>query len=134
LSDMCCASEQFVVNLPLSVKVSSKAKFILNINNYRNAHYHVLNKAKIEFADMIRPIIEQLPKLSTVNIHYQVYPKDNRLFDISNVCSIVDKFFCDVLQECAVIENDNYNYVKHISYSFGNVDKKNPRVVAIITG
>ena len=34
------------VTLPLEVYYSEKKKFILNLNNYRNAHYRVLSIAK----------------------------------------------------------------------------------------
>jgi hypothetical protein len=34
------------IKLPLDVYYSKKKKFILNLNNYRNAHYRVLSTAK----------------------------------------------------------------------------------------
>lgn len=48
--------------------------------------------------------------------------------DVSNVCSVVDKFFCDALVEEGRIPDDNYDHIPEIKYIFGEVDKTNPRV------
>ena len=131
--NIACCNEQFIIHLPLSVKVSGKKKFILNMNNYRNAHYFTLNNAKVEFSKLIKDKVKELPKMNRISLHYVVYPKDKRLFDVNNVCSVADKFFCDVLQDCGIIENDNYNFLQNTYFGFGEIDSNNPRITVIIT-
>jgi hypothetical protein len=59
---------------------------------------------------------------------FTVYPDSNRKMDVSNVCSIVDKFACDALVELARLKDDNHKIIPAINYRFGKVDKENPRV------
>ena len=73
-----------------------------------------------------------LPVMQEIEITYILYPKTKRLCDVSNICSVVDKFFCDVLVSLGKIEDDNYRYLPKISYEIGEVDKDNPRVKIII--
>ena len=42
-----------MISVPLVVSTSKNKKFILNLNNYRNAHYFILNTAKVKFKEMI---------------------------------------------------------------------------------
>jgi Holliday junction resolvase RusA-like endonuclease len=59
---------------------------------------------------------------------YTLYPESNRRMDVSNVCSVVDKFTCDALTELGIITDDNHKIIPAINYRFGKVDKENPRV------
>lgn len=118
----------YVVQSPLSVNVTKNKKFILNLNNYRNAHYFMLNQAKKEYKETVLPQLENLPRFSKINITYTVYPQSLRKFDLANVCSIVDKFFCDALVESGHLEDDNYTYIPNVTYLMGTIDKNNPRV------
>lgn len=123
----------WIVSVPLKVQISKKGYFALNLNVYRNAHYMTLNKAKVVFKELITPFLVQIPKLKCCSLEYVLYPKTNRLCDVSNVCSIVDKFFSDAFVESGHLEDDNYTFIKDIKYRFGAVDPKNPRVDVIIT-
>lgn len=106
--------------------------FSLNLNQYRNAHFYKLNNAKIEYKAIMRGQIELLPELPIIKLTYVFYPKTSRKFDISNVCSIVDKFFSDALVELGKLPDDNFKYIPEISYKIGEKDKDNPRVEIII--
>lgn len=106
--------------------------FSLNLNQYRNAHFYKLNNAKIEYKAFMRSQIELLPELPAIRLTYVVYPKTNREFDISNVCSIVDKFFSDALVELGKLPDDNFKFISEVVYKFGEKDKDNPRVEIII--
>jgi len=90
-------------------------RFALNLNTYRNAHYHVLSDAKINFKNELLTTNPELLKLkfNKVKITYTIIPNDKRLFDTKNIESIVDKFFCDALVESGIIPDDNYNYVSY---------------------
>lgn len=123
----------WIISVPLKVQISKKGYFALNLNVYRNAHYMTLNKAKVIFKELITPFLVQIPKLKCCSLEYVLYPKTNRLCDVSNVCSIVDKFFSDAFVEAGHLEDDNYTFIKDIKYRFGAVDPENPRVDVIIT-
>ena len=125
-----------IISLPLYVNISSQKKFILNLNNYRNAHYHLLNIAKTNFNEIIYNDIKNFKTISKNNISliYTVYKNDRRKFDVANVCSVLDKFFCDALVDAGILIDDNYDYIKQVTYKFGGIDKNNPRVdVEIVT-
>lgn len=112
----------------LSLGKNKKETFSLNLNVYRNAHFYKLNAAKVKFKELVRPMIEQLPQLNCCGILYEVYAPTSREFDINNVCSVVDKFFCDALVELGKLPDDNYKHLTEITSRFGGIDKTNPRV------
>ena len=122
-----------VINSPLFVHVSKNKKFILNLNNYRNAHYQVLNKAKVNYKAIIAEQLSVLEPLKKVKIHYKLFPKTRRRTDIGNVISIHKKFFEDALSESGLIPDDDYEHFVANSEDFGGVDKINPRVEIYIT-
>lgn len=110
------------------IKNKKNQKWYLNLNNYRNTHYQTLNKLKITFKEEMFEQIKQLPPIPTpVEITYTVYPPTARLFDISNVCSVIDKFLCDAITELGKWEDDNYTCVPRVIYEFGSIDKNFPR-------
>lgn len=121
------------VDLPIGIKIGRK-NYALNLNIYRNAHYQTLNKMKVEFSKVIEPELMKLPSFKSIDLTYTLYPKTKRLCDIANVCSIVDKFFCDTLVNIGKLPDDNYEYLKNITYTFGSIDKDNPRVTVKISG
>lgn len=110
---------------PLCVPVGKK-NYSLNLNVYRNTHFRVLAVAKKNYKLLIKT--PRGIKLDKVRLIYTLYPKTKRKMDISNVCSIVDKFVCDVLVDRGIIEDDNMEVVKEITYKIGEIDKKEPRV------
>ena len=82
-----------ILILPLEVYYSKNKKFILNLNNYRNAHYRILSASKKVYTEQLLERIKDLPKFSdTVSLDYVYYAKSNRRLDVSNPCSIIDKF------------------------------------------
>ena len=120
------------LNLPIRVPVSKKSYFLINLNVYRNAHYQILNKAKQTFKEMVMNEIKQLPFFNSISLTYVLYPQTHRKQDVANICSVVDKFFCDALTEAGKLTDDNYDYLKNIHYCFGSVDSSNPRVEVYI--
>tara|TARA_R100001480_G_C4683248_1_gene175119 strand:- start:282 stop:713 length:432 start_codon:yes stop_codon:yes gene_type:complete len=121
------------ITLPLEVYYSKKKKFILNLNNYRNAHYRVLSISKQKYTDKLLKKIKGLPKFNDpVSLEYIYYAKSNRRLDVSNPCSIIDKFTCDALVKAEIIEDDSFKQIKKVVYKFGGVEKDNPRCVLTI--
>jgi hypothetical protein len=117
-----------ILSLPLVVPVTKQKGFYLNLNQYRNAHYHTLNKAKTAFKEHMTNAILRLPRFNVVELIYTLYPGSNRELDVANICSIVDKFFCDSLVELGKLSDDCYKFLTEVRYRFGAVDKMNPRV------
>jgi len=117
------------INVPLQVPVGNK-HFILNLNNYRNTHYHILNKAKQNYYLIIKSILRgvERKKYNKISIVYTLYPKTARMTDLDNVISIVQKFFQDALVKEGFIEDDNYNFIPENIQRIGTIDKNNPRV------
>lgn len=110
-----------------------KKRFALNLNVYRNAHYMVLSKAKVNFHSEMKPQIINMPTQDApISIEYTLFSKTKRLCDVANVCSIVDKFLCDALVTCGIICDDNYEHLTSVKYSWGGIDKDNPRIEAKI--
>ncbi|MBL4705092.1 MAG: hypothetical protein JKY54_11250 [Flavobacteriales bacterium] len=112
----------------MHVRIGKKKKFALNLNAYRNAHFLTLNKAKIAFKKAVEHLIEPLPYFERIVLTYTVYPQTMRMFDVANVCSVVDKFFSDALVEFGKLEDDNYHYLPEVHFKFGELDRLNPRV------
>ena len=102
------------------------------MNQYRNAHYHTLNKAKQNFHDMVIPSLKSLPVLTKISLIYTLFPPSKRDLDVANICSIVDKFFSDTLVSSGRIIDDNFKVLPNITYRFGSIDKTNPRVEVTI--
>jgi len=119
---------------PLRVAISKNKHFILNLNNYRNAHYMVLNNSKRAYKAILKDQVMLLPKYTTaIKLRYVLFPKTRRRTDIGNVLSIHQKYFEDALTEFNRITDDNYEYIPHTSQFFGAVDKNNPRVEIYIS-
>lgn len=122
----------YVIESPLSVPVSSKKKFMLNMNDYRNAHYQVLNKAKVEYKRIMRDEILQLPKMNVISVDYEITLGDNRRHDGMNIASVTSKFFLDALVEYGILEDDNMKRVLHEEWNSCGVEKGNGRVLIYI--
>jgi hypothetical protein len=126
-------TKQFTLSSPLRVRVGKNKLFTLNLNIFRNAHFHVLNKAKVEYKNALAAQINALPEFNTAKIHYAVYPKDKRKFDVSNIVSIHQKFFEDALVELGKLTDDSIMFISESSQSFGEISNDNPRVEITIT-
>lgn len=119
------------IHLPLAVPIGKK-NFSLNLNVYRNGHFYELNKAKEVFHEYIGQLLNGITPMNRVMLIYTLFFGSKRRVDISNICSIVDKFFCDTLTERHIIPDDSYDVVQEVIYRFGGIDKENPRVEALI--
>lgn len=123
----------WTITCPVTVQVSKKGKpYILNLNVYRNTHFLTLNKAKEAFRQIVTPLLKGVPKMQRVMLTFTHFPGSNRLCDTSNVCAVVDKFFCDALVTAGHIEDDNYTMLPDVLYRHGGVDKGNGRVEVLI--
>lgn len=125
--------EQYIIPLPLSIVYNKKGdKFYLNLNQYRNTHFHTLNTCKVLFKELVQERISHIPRIKKLDITYTLFTGSKRSVDLANICSIVDKFFCDTLVESNVLIDDGLEYLSSIDYRFGSIDKNNPRVEATL--
>lgn len=122
-----CTKFNVVSPLFIEIGVTKKRKIYLNMNTYRNLHYQTNNQVKRAYTALIG---KQIPKvtLNKIKITYTLYVGTLRALDIANVCSVVDKFFCDSMVTRGVIEDDNYNFLTEVVYKYGGLDRTNPRV------
>lgn len=124
--------DKIIIYCPLAVALTSNKNFNLNLNEYRNAHYYSLNKAKVTFKEVVQSQIDTLPLCNIIEIDYILYTRSSRLVDINNLISITDKFLCDAIVESGKLPDDNYNHLPRTSSSFGGIDRSNPRIEAHI--
>lgn len=122
------------IDSPLWVPINSKKKFILNLNNYRNAYFRVLNTSKQVYKQHITTLIEKeiYYELSKIAIQYKIFKGDERRFDIGNIASIHQKFFEDALVESGHLPDDRAANIPLVFYSYGGISRTNPRVEVTI--
>jgi hypothetical protein len=123
----------WTITLPWKVPLSKNKDFPVNLNYYRNACFQELNKAKINFKELVSPLLGSVLCMESCSLHYVIFPSSKRECDISNVCSIADKFFSDTLVSSGKITDDNFKVIPNISFSYGQVDPLNPRIEVTIT-
>ena len=113
---------------PMKVLASKRKMLRLNLNEYRNTHYRILNNAKINYKEVMKKQIEKAKRLGKALFVYTVYPGSKRSFDIGNICCIHEKFFEDAFVELGKLEDDNANFLPLVVYMYGGIDKDSPRV------
>ena len=114
--------EVFSLTIPMPYyKKNSKALFSLNV--YRNAKYFLQNKFKKEYGDIIKAELLKFdsPKINKLSIRYVLHFKPTssgipRRVDLSNIASVVDKTFCDCLQELSWVDDDDISHIQKITY------------------
>ena len=76
--------------------------------------------------DIVFPLVPEEywgVELKHFELEYVLYLPNKLKRDISNVLSIVDKYVCDALIDCGVLEDDNYNHLKKVTYKYGGQDE-----------
>jgi Holliday junction resolvase RusA-like endonuclease len=105
-----------------------KKRFPINLNHFRNAYFHAINRSKILYKEQIQSQLEGLVLVPPLTITYTYYPPDKRLADLGNVLTIQSKYFEDALVELGYLEDDNYTFINRSIYKFGSMDREDPRV------
>ena len=113
---------------PLKVLASRVKTFVLNLNQYRNTHFRVLNTCKINYKNHMAAQIKSSPSFNKVLCLYKVYAPNKRSFDLGNVCSVHEKFFEDAFVELGKLPDDNIDYIPLVIYMGCGIDKDKPRV------
>lgn len=113
---------------PMKILAGKRKMLRLNLNEYRNTHYRILNNAKINYKDFMKTQIQKAKRLGRAMFVYTVFPGSKRSLDIGNICCIHEKFFEDAFVELGKLEDDNANFLPIVVYLYGGIDKENPRV------
>ena len=115
-------------DLPLFIEtgIKKKKRHYLNINLYRNMPFHLNNNLKKEMKKIVGQVCPEF-FYPMFELEYKLFLPDKRKRDISNVCTVIDKYQCDALVELGYVIDDNYDYLKKITYIFGGIDTENPR-------
>ena len=113
---------------PLRVFMTKAKNFILNMNQYRNTHFRLLNHTKINYKKYMERQIIKSDTFGRVVCIYTAYLKTNRKQDLGNVCSIHEKYFEDAMVEFGKLGDDNMKNIPIVIYRYGGVDPENPRV------
>ena len=121
-------NSEVTYDLPLFITtgVVKKKKHYLNLNLYRNMPFHLNNNLKKEMKKIVMDVCPQF-YFAEFELEYKLFLPDKRKRDISNVCNVIDKYQCDALVEAGYVIDDNYDYLKKVTYLFGGVDTDNPR-------
>ena len=121
-------------NLPIYYTIHKKREknktILVSMNEYRNLHYHVLNKLKIHYENIvILKFQNQKPKepLTNYQIHYRLFYK-NKQSDLMNIVSVIDKFVNDGLIKAGVVIDDNVGLYRKVTAEVGWQDKSTPRI------
>lgn len=121
-----------VIESPIKIPVGKKY-FNLNMNEYRNKHFRILSKAKNNHFDVIKHQVRKIkPVDEPIKITFVLWKEGGRKRDVSNVCSVVDKFVCDALVKLNKIPDDCHEFIPQVEYLYGGIDRKNPRCDVII--
>jgi len=108
-----------IYSLPLSGWAVSKKKTVsLNMNWYRNAHFQVSNKIKIQVSEYLLKYTFQ-KYTSKIKIDFVLYFKDNRRRDVSNFESIANKFILDALVDRGIILDDDFKHYPEYTVKYG---------------
>jgi len=107
-------------------KTKKDKKCALNLNSYRNRQFHLSNQLKIMYKDIMREQLKWKTFKTPIGITYTLFWAYKS--DLMNVVSVVDKFFCDTLQEFWCIPDDNIEHLIEIHSVVWWKDRINPRM------
>jgi hypothetical protein len=124
----------YTINCPLQVWIGPRKKWIIGLNEYRKSNHFDLNRAKIAYLSAVRGEVIKMEPFKQCEVFFTVWRKDNRSFDIANICSVHEKFLMDALVTLGKIPDDDYLHVTKSTYMYGGIDKENPRVAVAIVG
>lgn len=109
-------------------KTKNDKTFLVGMNWYNTAHYHIKNKVKQDFTELI---LKQLTGIEPIQdkfkVHYKLYYK-NISSDPSNIVALAEKIFLDAIQKGDIVKDDNMKYHTSSSWEVIGIDKDNPRV------
>lgn len=121
------------ITLPIYTKFKKKDTLV-GMNIVRNLHYTTKNKWKQNYHKLVWEQLKPFQKLNFdgyVRCEHKLYYK-NANCDMNNVCSMIDKYTMDAIQEYGIIKNDNVLRYNQYEVTVGGKDIVNPRVEVFI--
>ena len=113
-------------------KTKDSKTFLVSLNWYRNAHYHIQNKVKQYFTELIKKEVkDKAPIVTSYSVTYEYYYK-NKSSDLPNVTTMTSKWVNDTLQELKLVPNDNVQYLVQELHKVAGQDTINPRIEIVI--
>ena len=107
---------------------------LISFNWYSSMNSFAQRDFKRKYHDIL---INLLPsKLEPLKGEYQIeyiYHYKNIKSDLPNVVSLISKILNDLLQEVALVEDDNVKFLKKEIAVVGTQDKEHPRMEVIIS-
>lgn len=128
----------YTISVPVYYTQTFKTKpdktFLLSLNKWNTAHYHLRNEIKQFYNDeFVQTILRDAPiKIDGTYETAYVYYYKNVKSDLSNVCSLVSKFFLDATVKAGLTEEDTVKYCVKETFLVGEQDKEKPRVEIFI--
>lgn len=129
------AIAQVTVTCPLFIDLPRKrgpAKRIhLSQNVIRNAHFQIQNAVKHAVKELVwRQLSDSFHDIrleEPVELQITLFKDKARRADLSNFCSVIDKYATDAIVEYGLLSDDNVKVLKKVTYLFGGFDDANPR-------
>lgn len=130
--------EHYILLSPLCIDLPRKKppyykRIYLNLNTYRNLHYLINNQLKIAYKEFMKVQIDKLPKLNKISLEFILHKSSNRKIDRHNICTVIEKYLMDALQEEKKIDGDDDRYIVKEIYITGATMKNNGYCEIIIT-
>ncbi len=124
---------QFTIKAPIYVELGKKKvkKYYLNLNLLRNQVGHLNNNIKREYKRILEPLIPRKVYYEKFEVDYELFLPNKLKRDIANVCSIIDKNFCDSFIDLGHGIDDNYEYLQKVTYRYGGMDENKKGYVLI---
>lgn len=116
----------------LERKTKPDRKIFVNMNTYRNLHFHINNKVKIKYKESVKEQLKGVTIKTPVEITYKVYKARNTKLDKMNVVSVTSKYLLDAITELGCWTDDNDDFVKTETIMPTEVDREKPRVEVFI--
>lgn len=122
------------IRITLPRKTKNDKTYALNLNIYRNLNFILNNQIKHTYCNIMNERYRETIQIANypISVRYTLYYGSNREVDLSNICCVVDKFFCDWLVSCGIIKDDCHKHIQKIEYVWGGIDK-NERVEICIS-
>lgn len=107
----------------------------LSQNVIRNAHFQIQNAVKHAVKEIVwRQLSDNFQGIrlnEPVELEVKLFKDKSRRADLSNFCSVIDKYATDAIVEYGLISDDNVKILKKVTYLFGGFDE-NPRAEVTI--
>ncbi|RLC69301.1 MAG: hypothetical protein DRH97_00445, partial [Chloroflexi bacterium] len=103
-----------IVSMPLFLTMPKKGKlkdYHINLNYYRNWHFQESSKLKKKYTRIVIASLAGVDPFKKVKLEFTMHRGDLKKVDRANALSIHEKFFCDALTKCGIIEDDNDCFV-----------------------